>query len=130
MIQLFSISCAYSKSLLPILPIQYLMDLTFTQAAKGVNKEISVKIDAACRRCDGRGHEPGTKVQHCHTCNGSGMVRKQTCCCAAWCILVCCVTNSGYSSSHPVGDREHRSVCHALHMPSLSRQRLSHFHAV
>ncbi|XP_024920136.1 dnaJ heat shock protein family (Hsp40) member A3a [Cynoglossus semilaevis] len=54
-------------------PREYLMDLTFTQAAKGVNKEISVKIDAACRRCDGRGHEPGTKVQHCHTCNGSGM---------------------------------------------------------
>lgn len=51
------------------------MELTFTQAAKGVNKEISVNIEAACQRCDGKGHEPGTKVQHCHYCNGSGMVR-------------------------------------------------------
>ncbi|XP_029015327.1 dnaJ heat shock protein family (Hsp40) member A3a isoform X4 [Betta splendens] len=54
-------------------PQEYVMELTFTQAAKGVNKEISINIDAACRRCDGKGHEPGTKVQHCHNCNGSGM---------------------------------------------------------
>ncbi|XP_056144755.1 dnaJ heat shock protein family (Hsp40) member A3a isoform X1 [Lampris incognitus] len=54
-------------------PQEYIMELTFTQAAKGVNKEISVNIEAACQRCDGKGHEPGTKVQHCHYCNGSGM---------------------------------------------------------
>ncbi|KAK2833451.1 hypothetical protein Q5P01_017340 [Channa striata] len=54
-------------------PQEYFMELTFNQAAKGVNKEISVNIDAACQRCDGKGHEPGTKVQHCHYCNGSGM---------------------------------------------------------
>ncbi|KAF6732557.1 DnaJ-like protein subfamily A member 3, mitochondrial [Oryzias melastigma] len=51
------------------------MELTFTQAAKGVNKEISVNIDTTCQRCDGKGHEPGTKVQHCHNCNGSGMAQ-------------------------------------------------------
>nr|XP_046271375.1 dnaJ heat shock protein family (Hsp40) member A3a isoform X1 [Scatophagus argus] len=54
-------------------PHEYIMELTFTQAAKGVNKEISVNIEAPCQRCDGRGHEPGTKVQHCNVCNGSGM---------------------------------------------------------
>lgn len=54
------------------------MELTFTQAAKGVNKEMSVNIETACQRCDGKGHEPGTKVQHCHNCNGSGMVRGPT----------------------------------------------------
>ncbi|KAM6966907.1 dnaJ heat shock protein family (Hsp40) member A3a [Tautogolabrus adspersus] len=54
-------------------PQEYFMELTFTQAAKGVNKEMSVNIEAACQRCDGKGHEPGTKVQHCHHCNGSGM---------------------------------------------------------
>ncbi|XP_037649494.1 dnaJ heat shock protein family (Hsp40) member A3a isoform X1 [Sebastes umbrosus] len=54
-------------------PQEYFMELTFTQAAKGVNKEFSVNMDAACQRCDGKGHEPGTKVQHCHHCNGSGM---------------------------------------------------------
>lgn len=51
------------------------MELTFTQAAKGVNKEISVNIDAACQHCDGKGHEPGSKVQRCPACSGSGMVR-------------------------------------------------------
>ncbi|XP_054462963.1 dnaJ heat shock protein family (Hsp40) member A3a isoform X2 [Anoplopoma fimbria] len=54
-------------------PQEYYMELTFTQAAKGVNKEFSVNIEAACEHCDGKGHEPGTKVQHCNSCNGSGM---------------------------------------------------------
>ncbi|XP_075942073.1 dnaJ heat shock protein family (Hsp40) member A3a isoform X2 [Anarhichas minor] len=54
-------------------PQEYIMELTFTQAAKGVNKEFSVNTEAACQRCDGKGNEPGTKVQHCSTCNGSGM---------------------------------------------------------
>ncbi|XP_041823595.1 dnaJ heat shock protein family (Hsp40) member A3a isoform X2 [Melanotaenia boesemani] len=54
-------------------PQEYFMELTFTQAAKGVNKEITVNIETTCQRCDGKGHEPGTKVQHCHHCNGSGM---------------------------------------------------------
>ncbi|XP_077082838.1 dnaJ heat shock protein family (Hsp40) member A3b [Siphateles boraxobius] len=52
---------------------EFVMELTFTQAAKGVNKEITVNIDDACPRCDGKGHEPGTKVSHCHYCNGTGM---------------------------------------------------------
>ncbi|KAL2101711.1 hypothetical protein ACEWY4_003472 [Coilia grayii] len=54
-------------------PQEYVMELTFTQAAKGVNKEISVAIDGTCQRCDGKGHEPGSQVQHCHNCGGSGM---------------------------------------------------------
>ncbi|XP_008281990.1 dnaJ heat shock protein family (Hsp40) member A3a isoform X2 [Stegastes partitus] len=54
-------------------PQEYFMELTFTQAAKGVNKEISINMEAGCQRCDGKGHEPGTKVEHCHYCNGSGM---------------------------------------------------------
>ncbi|XP_032896561.1 dnaJ homolog subfamily A member 3, mitochondrial isoform X1 [Amblyraja radiata] len=54
-------------------PHEYIMELTFTQAAKGVNKEISVSLDDTCHRCDGKGNEPGTKVQHCHYCNGTGM---------------------------------------------------------
>lgn len=50
------------------------MELTFTQAAKGVNKEIAISLEDTCQRCDGRGHEPGTKAQRCQQCNGSGMV--------------------------------------------------------
>uniref|UniRef100_A0A8C1L319 DnaJ homolog subfamily A member 3, mitochondrial n=1 Tax=Cyprinus carpio TaxID=7962 RepID=A0A8C1L319_CYPCA len=54
-------------------PQEYVMELTFAQAAKGVNKEITVNIEDACQRCGGRGHEPGSKVQHCGSCNGTGM---------------------------------------------------------
>ncbi|KAM4834133.1 dnaJ homolog subfamily A member 3, mitochondrial-like [Thomomys bottae] len=52
---------------------EYIMELTFNQAAKGVNKEFTVNIIDTCERCDGKGNEPGTKLQHCHTCGGSGM---------------------------------------------------------
>ncbi|XP_042573438.1 dnaJ homolog subfamily A member 3, mitochondrial-like isoform X2 [Cyprinus carpio] len=54
-------------------PQEYVMELTFAQAAKGVNKELTVNIEDACQRCGGRGHEPGSKVQHCGSCNGTGM---------------------------------------------------------
>ncbi|KAM8962324.1 dnaJ homolog subfamily A member 3, mitochondrial isoform 2-T2 [Pelodytes ibericus] len=54
-------------------PQEYVMDLTFIQAAKGVNKDISVNITDTCERCDGKGNEPGTKLKHCHYCNGTGM---------------------------------------------------------
>ncbi|XP_035195705.1 dnaJ homolog subfamily A member 3, mitochondrial [Oxyura jamaicensis] len=54
-------------------PQEYIMELTFTQAAKGVNKEIVVNINDSCERCGGKGNEPGTKAQHCHYCNGTGM---------------------------------------------------------
>ncbi|XP_073492692.1 dnaJ homolog subfamily A member 3, mitochondrial isoform X1 [Aquarana catesbeiana] len=54
-------------------PQEYIMDLTFIQAAKGINKEISINITDTCPRCNGKGNEPGTKLQHCHYCNGTGM---------------------------------------------------------
>ncbi|CAI9560395.1 unnamed protein product [Staurois parvus] len=54
-------------------PQEYFMDLTFIQAAKGVNKEISVNVKDTCPRCNGKGNEPGTKLNHCHYCNGTGM---------------------------------------------------------
>lgn len=53
---------------------QFVMELTFSEAAKGANKELSVNIDDTCPRCDGSGSEPGTRVSHCHYCNGTGMV--------------------------------------------------------
>ncbi|XP_044043200.1 dnaJ homolog subfamily A member 3, mitochondrial-like isoform X1 [Siniperca chuatsi] len=52
---------------------EFVMELTFSEAAKGVNKELNVNIDDACPRCDGKGSEPGTKVSQCHYCNGTGM---------------------------------------------------------
>ncbi|KAF5896957.1 dnaJ subfamily A member 3, mitochondrial, partial [Clarias magur] len=59
-------------------PQEYVMELTFAQAVKGVNKELTVNIDATCKRCKGKGHEPGSKIQHCHHCNGTGMETVKT----------------------------------------------------
>lgn len=50
------------------------MELTFSEAAKGANKELNVNIDDTCPRCNGDGSEPGTKVSQCHYCGGTGMV--------------------------------------------------------
>ncbi|XP_051240490.1 dnaJ homolog subfamily A member 3, mitochondrial isoform X2 [Dicentrarchus labrax] len=52
---------------------EFVMELTFSEAAKGVKKELSVNLDDICPRCDGKGSEPGTKVSHCQYCNGTGM---------------------------------------------------------
>ncbi|KAJ3614969.1 hypothetical protein NHX12_018538, partial [Muraenolepis orangiensis] len=57
---------------------EFVMELTFAHAAKGVTKEITVNIDDACQRCDGKGSEPGTKVSHCNYCNGTGMETMNT----------------------------------------------------
>lgn len=52
---------------------EFVMELTFTQAAKGTTTKLTVNLEDECPRCDGKGSEPGTKVQHCHYCNGTGM---------------------------------------------------------
>ncbi|XP_041840157.1 dnaJ homolog subfamily A member 3, mitochondrial-like isoform X2 [Melanotaenia boesemani] len=52
---------------------EYVMELTFSEAAKGANKDLSINIDDNCPRCDGKGNEPGTRVSQCHYCNGTGM---------------------------------------------------------
>ncbi|KAM7419717.1 hypothetical protein PAMA_016687 [Pampus argenteus] len=52
---------------------EFVMELTFAEAAKGADKELTVNIEDACPRCVGKGSEPGTKVSHCHYCNGTGM---------------------------------------------------------
>ncbi len=54
--------------------LRYDLELTFEEAARGCEKEISVgKLDT-CERCTGSGAEPGTKLQRCPTCQGTGQV--------------------------------------------------------
>jgi len=54
--------------------LQVMMNITFEQAARGVNKDISVNITDSCPKCDGRKHEPGRPPVVCPACHGSGMV--------------------------------------------------------
>ncbi|KAG7262934.1 hypothetical protein CRUP_009043 [Coryphaenoides rupestris] len=51
---------------------EFVMELTFAQAAKGVDKEMTVNMDEDCQRCGGKGSEPGTKVSRCNYCHGTG----------------------------------------------------------
>ncbi|XP_055387487.1 protein tumorous imaginal discs, mitochondrial-like isoform X2 [Condylostylus longicornis] len=52
---------------------EVVVDLTFAQAARGVNKDISVNIVDTCPKCHGSKCEPGTKPGKCTYCNGTGM---------------------------------------------------------
>ncbi|XP_034543524.1 dnaJ homolog subfamily A member 3, mitochondrial-like isoform X2 [Notolabrus celidotus] len=52
---------------------EFVMELTFSEAAKGASKDLNINIDDSCPRCDGKGSEPGTKVSQCQYCNGTGM---------------------------------------------------------
>lgn len=54
-------------------PTEVNMDLQFTEAARGANKSISLKLMDTCGRCNGQGNEPGTKVARCGYCGGTGM---------------------------------------------------------
>lgn len=49
------------------------MNLTFAQAARGVNKDIVVNVIDTCPKCHGSRCELGTKPSKCQYCNGSGM---------------------------------------------------------
>lgn len=52
---------------------EVIMNLTFSQAARGVNKDINLNVVDTCPKCTGSRCEPGTKPAKCQYCNGSGM---------------------------------------------------------
>lgn len=52
---------------------EVVMNLTFAQAARGVNKDIDVNVVDTCLKCHGSRCEPGTKPGKCQYCNGTGM---------------------------------------------------------
>lgn len=48
--------------------------LTLREAAFGVKKEVLLRIAARCDTCQGNGAKPGTKLESCGQCRGSGQV--------------------------------------------------------
>lgn len=52
--------------------------LSFEQAARGVNKEISANMIDTCLRCNGTRAEPGTGTSTCPTCRGTGTENMNT----------------------------------------------------
>ncbi len=57
--------------------LTYDLDISFDEAALGVEKSITVRRPGPCDRCHGNGAEPGTPVSDCGNCRGSGQVRFQ-----------------------------------------------------
>ncbi|XP_012261563.1 protein tumorous imaginal discs, mitochondrial-like isoform X2 [Athalia rosae] len=52
---------------------EVIMNLTFSQAARGVNKDVNINVVDTCPLCAGSRCSPGTKAVRCQHCNGTGM---------------------------------------------------------
>ncbi len=52
------------------------LKLTYEEIAKGTTKNIKVKKYVTCNVCQGSGAKDKGSVQTCHTCGGSGQVRR------------------------------------------------------
>ena len=57
--------------------IRYRMNISFEEAAFGVEKEITITREDECSACHGTGAKAGTEPQKCGTCGGSGQVNRQ-----------------------------------------------------
>jgi molecular chaperone DnaJ len=57
--------------------LTYDLEISFTEAALGVEKNIEVNRPANCSSCDGSGASPGTPVHSCNVCQGRGQVKYQ-----------------------------------------------------
>ncbi|XP_022673409.1 protein tumorous imaginal discs, mitochondrial-like [Varroa jacobsoni] len=52
---------------------EVIVNLTFEEAARGINKEMQINIVDTCPKCSGSRAELGTKSQPCQFCHGTGM---------------------------------------------------------
>jgi len=52
------------------------LKLNLQEIAEGADKKIKVKRYITCNACTGNGSKNGTSLKTCHTCNGTGQVRK------------------------------------------------------
>ena len=55
--------------------LQYVMDISFEEAAFGADKKIEIEKAEKCEACGGTGAEGG-KISVCSGCNGSGMSKR------------------------------------------------------
>lgn len=56
--------------------IQVSLDISFKEAVFGVVKELKIRKKVVCPHCHGNQAEPGTKIETCKTCGGSGRVQR------------------------------------------------------
>lgn len=53
------------------------IDISLEEAYAGIEREINMYMSAVCPKCKGSGAEPGSKIETCKTCGGSGKIRKE-----------------------------------------------------
>ena len=56
--------------------LEQAVDLEFTEAVFGVQKDVNVRTAVACEICEATGAAPGTSPQSCPECAGTGQVRR------------------------------------------------------
>ncbi|MBU4274398.1 molecular chaperone DnaJ [Patescibacteria group bacterium] len=52
------------------------IEINLEETLKETKKVISLKKMSVCSRCEGRGAEPGTKIDECFSCRGMGQVQQ------------------------------------------------------
>jgi molecular chaperone DnaJ len=52
------------------------LQIDFIDVVKGITKEIILDKYNECNKCQGSGAEPGSKINTCPTCGGSGQIKK------------------------------------------------------
>ena len=57
--------------------LQYHLEVTFEEAARGCEKTLSIPRLTPCTTCNGSGAKPGTQPKTCPQCRGSGQIRFQ-----------------------------------------------------
>ncbi|KPN74049.1 molecular chaperone DnaJ [Neisseria sp. 74A18] len=54
--------------------LQYAVEITLEEAAKGIKKRITIPTYEECDVCHGSGAKPGTSATTCSTCHGTGTI--------------------------------------------------------
>ena len=57
--------------------LRYNLEVSFAEAALGAEREIQYERRELCKRCEGKGAEPGRLDHACPACSGRGQVRYQ-----------------------------------------------------
>lgn len=57
--------------------IQMDMSISLQDSYEGVEKEVELYKRVKCDRCSGNGAEPGTPIETCETCSGTGKIAQQ-----------------------------------------------------
>ena len=56
--------------------LRYNLTISFEQAAHGDEVSVSLPKNVACPDCGGSGAAPGTRVESCRNCHGTGQIRR------------------------------------------------------